>query len=122
MTNKDIAINFLQFSSSGQVAEAFQRFVGSDFVHHNPYFEGNAESLIKGMIENTKNNPDKILEIKTAILEDNLVALHSCVKFPKMGRIISAVHIFRFNRDKIVELWDIGQQVTENNLNINGMF
>lgn len=32
------------------------------------------------------------------------------------------VHIFRFDRNHIVEMWDLGQQVPENMPNENGMF
>jgi predicted SnoaL-like aldol condensation-catalyzing enzyme len=32
------------------------------------------------------------------------------------------VHIFRFRGDKIVELWDLGQEVPESSPNENGMF
>lgn len=42
---------------------------------------------------------------------------------PEAGGIGAAVvHIFRFDDDRIVELWDIGQAVPEASVNENGMF
>ena len=32
------------------------------------------------------------------------------------------VHLFRFEGDRIAELWDIGQAVPEQSVNANGMF
>ena len=34
----------------------------------------------------------------------------------------AAVHIFRFQGDRVIELWDVGQPVPENSPNENGMF
>ena len=35
---------------------------------------------------------------------------------------IAVVHIFRFERGRIAELWDIGQPVPKESPNANGMF
>jgi hypothetical protein len=34
----------------------------------------------------------------------------------------AVVHIFRFDQDRIVELWDVGQPVPEKAVHENGMF
>lgn len=48
--------------------------------------------------------------------------VHSLVKQnpEDLGRAV--VHIFRFQDNKIVELWDIGQPIPEDSPNENGMF
>jgi len=51
-SNEDAAISFLKLASSGKVREAYSKFVGVTFRHHNPFFEGSAESLGTGMEEN----------------------------------------------------------------------
>jgi hypothetical protein len=35
---------------------------------------------------------------------------------------IAAVHIFRFEQDRIVELWDVAQPLSKDSPNQNGMF
>ena len=35
---------------------------------------------------------------------------------------IAAEHIFRFAGDRIVEMWDVGQEVPASSPNTNGMF
>ncbi len=57
-----------------------------------------------GMEENARQNPNKILEVKSAIAEGELVAVHSRVR-QKPGDLGAAVvHIFRFEKGRIVEL------------------
>ena len=119
---KDAAISFLHLAASGKAREAFQNHVGSNFKHHNPFFRGDAESLRVAMEENAAKNPGKTLEVKHAIEEGDLVAVHSCVRVKPGDRGIAVVHIFRFEADPIVELWDLGQPVPENSPNENGMF
>jgi hypothetical protein len=50
--NRKSAITFLNLATSGRVDEAYDQFVGPGFRHHNPFFEGSAESLKAGMKEN----------------------------------------------------------------------
>jgi len=121
-SNKDIAISFLQLAASGEVREAYSKFVGSGFRHHNPFFEGSAKGLMAGMEENARQNPSKTFEVKCAIAEGAFVAVHSHVR-QKPGDLGAAVvHIFRFENGRIVELWDLGQPVPETSPNQYGMF
>jgi len=121
-SNKDTAIAFLKLASSGNVREAYSKFVGVGFRHHNPYFEGSAEALAVAMEENARQNPGKALEVKRAITEGELVVVHSHVR-QKPGDLGAAVvHIFRFEAGRIVELWDLGQPVPEKSPNQYGMF
>lgn len=38
-TNTVNAITFLQLASRGKVKEAYSKFVGDGFRHHNPFYE-----------------------------------------------------------------------------------
>lgn len=42
--NKDAAVSFLRIASTGNVREAYSKFVGPAFKDHNTFFEGSAES------------------------------------------------------------------------------
>ena len=120
--NKAAAIAFLELASRGKVSDAYAKYVGAGFKHHNPFFEGSAEALKAGMEENARQNPDKVLEVKRAIAEGDFVTVHSHVR-QKPGELGAAiVHIFRFENGRIVELWDLGQPVPENSQNQYGMF
>ena len=122
VSHKEVATSFLRLAASGKVREAYQRYVASDFRHHNPFFRGDAESLMNGMEENAAKNPNKTLEVKHALEDGDLVAVHSHVRMKPDDRGVALVHIFRFQNDRVVELWDLGQPVLENSPNHNGMF
>ena len=121
-SNKDAAVSFLKLAANGKVREAYSKFVGAGFRHHNPFFEGSAEALMAGMEENARQNPSKVLEVKRATAEGELVVVHSHVR-QKPGDLGAAlVHIFRFEEGHIVELWDVGQPVPDKSPNQYGMF
>jgi len=122
MFYKEIAIDFLQLSATGNANIAFSKYVSPNFRHHNPYFKGDADSLMNAMIENAEKNPNKVLEIQRAILDGDMVAVHSKVKQNPDDKGVVLVHIFQFHKNKIVELWDIGQAIPEESPNEYGMF
>ncbi|MHC0038054.1 nuclear transport factor 2 family protein [Pseudoneobacillus sp. C159] len=119
---KDKAVSFLNLVAYGKVREAYQKYVGPEFRHHNPYFAGDGETLMLAMDENAANNPSKIFDVKRAIAEGDFVWVHSHVKQNQDHLGAALVHIFRFEHDRIVELWDIGMPVPENSPNENGVF
>lgn len=121
-TNKDTAVRFLKMAASGQVREAYAKFVDPSFRHHNAFFEGSAKSLMAGMEENARQNPDKSLEVKRAIAEGEFVAVHAHVQHKPGDRGAAVIHIFRFENGRIVELWDVGQAIPEDLPNQYGMF
>lgn len=122
-SNKEAAIAFLKLASSGKVREAYSKFVGVGFRHHNPFFEGSVESLLAGMEENARQNPNKVLEAKRAPAEGDLVAVLSHVRHKPgdLGAAVVVVHVFRFEQGRIVELWDLGQPVPEKSPHQYGM-
>lgn len=121
-TRKDTAISFLHLVASGHVREAYQKHVGPDFRHHNPYFGGDAQSLMDGMEDNAAKFPNKIFEVQRALEDGDLVAVHSRVRLKPEERGFALVHLFRFRDDRIIELWDLAQPVPENSPNEHGMF
>jgi len=121
-SRKEAAIEFLTLVASGDVREAYQQYVGKGFRHHNPYFRGDAASLMEAMEQNAAKNPNKEFEVQRALQDGDHVAVLSRVRQTPGDRGGAVVHIFRFEGDRIVEFWDIGQAVPESNVNENGMF
>lgn len=121
-SNKDAAVTFLKLAASGKVREAYAKFVGAGFRHHNPFFEGSAEALMTAMEENARQNPGKVLEVKRAIAEGEFVVVHGYVRHKPGDLGAALVHIFRFEKGRIVELWDVGQPVPDESPNPYGMF
>ena len=122
IAHKSAATSFLQLVASGKVREAYQNYIGPNFQHHNPFFRGDADSLRIGMEENATQHPSKVLEVQHVLEDGDLVVVHSHIRQSPNDRGTAAVHIFRFQGDRVIELWDVGQPVPENSPNENGMF
>ncbi|MBF4493265.1 nuclear transport factor 2 family protein [Flavobacterium sp. JLP] len=122
MTKKYIAQDFLKLAAKGHSHEAFRLYIGENFKHHNAYFKGDAQTLMLAMEESSRKNPNKTFEIHHALRDGDLVAVHSHVKQNSNDLGAAVVHIFRFEADKIVELWDLGQPIPAEKINENGMF
>jgi predicted SnoaL-like aldol condensation-catalyzing enzyme len=122
VSHKEKAVSFLQLVASGKVREAYTNYIGPDFLHHNPYFQGDATSLMIAMEENAIENPNKLLEVKRVIGENDFVTVYSHIRQNPKDLGGAVVHIFRFLNDQIVELWDVGQSIPEESPNKNGMF
>lgn len=120
--HKKAAISFLNLVTSGKIDEVYQKYVGPNFRHHNPFFPSDANSLATGMKENEIKFPNKVLKIKNILGDGNLVAVHSHVQLISGETELAVVHIFRFSNDKIVELWDLGQSIPKDSPNKFGMF
>jgi len=119
---KHAAISFLKLAASGKVDEAYGNYIGANFRHHNPYFPGDAESLKAGMAGAHGKFPNTTLEVQHVLEEGDLVAVHSRVQHAPDTPEIAVVHIFRFEGDRVAELWDIGQEAPKDSTNENGMF
>ena len=122
ISHKEAATSFMQLVAAGKVGEAYESYVGSNFRHHNPFFRGDAQSLRLAMEKDAAEHPNKLFEVQHVLEDGNLVAVHSRVRQSPDDRGAALVHIFKFEGDRVVELWDIGQPVPEDSPNENGMF
>src|SRR5215813_9300151 len=121
--HKEAATSFLMMAGTGKVQEAYDRYVAPSFIHHNQYFKGDRQSLLKAMQEASKTTPNESIEIKHAYEDGNAVITHSLVtRQDSNAPDVAVVHIFRFEQNRIVELWDLGQPVAKDSPNENGMF
>jgi predicted SnoaL-like aldol condensation-catalyzing enzyme len=119
---KQTALEFLRQCSAGHAREAFHKYAGPGFRHHNPYFADDPDTLANAMDENAEQNPHKVFEILRALEDGDLVAVHSRLRMQPDGADIAVVHILRFANDRVVELWDIGVAAPKKSPNEHGMF
>ena len=122
MKNPDIAVAFLRMCARGEVRDAYERHVAAGFVHHNAWFPGDRESLLLAMEQSAAKEPNKALEVKHVVDGGERIAVLSHVVRADAGVEIAVVHILRFEGGRIVELWDIGQEIPKDSPNALGMF
>ena len=104
------------------VEEAFAKYVGENFIQHNPNIPDGKEASIGFLAKFLKDNPQATTTIKRVVAEDNLVAIHSHLKRNPEDRGRAVIDIFRVEQGKIVEHWDVLQLIPETASNNNGMF
>ncbi len=120
---KAVAVDFLQLVVAGKVREAYDKYVSPDFIHHNPYFKGDRQSLLVAMEENEQVNPGKLLEVQHVAEDGDIVMVHSRLKFQQAGMSeMAVIHIFRFAGSLVIEAWDIAMAAPAESPNENGMF
>lgn len=117
---KLIAATFLKEVAFGNIDKAFSKYVSENFIHHNQYFEGSRDALIQAMKEDHQANPNTGFEVKKIYADGDTVITHSLVTKKTMQIVV--VHISKFQNNKIIEMWDLGQEVEKDSLNELGLF
>jgi predicted SnoaL-like aldol condensation-catalyzing enzyme len=126
--NKNIAREYFKLVSAGSFKEGL-RFFAPDCKTHNPYVAGSMEALTDAMIAANKEMgpqfPESEFAVKHILADGDMVAVHTELLGsrykPGEGGLMQ-VHLFRFEGGKIVEYWDITQQVMPNMPNASGVF
>ena len=120
--NKKIVVDFYNLALNQKDFDAAAKYFGPRYIQHNPSAPDGIEGF-KGLVTFLKEKfPNSHSEIKRVIAEGDLVVLHvHSVREPgQRGRAI--VDMFRLENGKIVEHWDVIQDVPEKPANDNTMF
>jgi predicted SnoaL-like aldol condensation-catalyzing enzyme len=120
---KQAAVDFLQLVVKGLIDEAYQKYINEQKGrHHNPFFPAGFPALKQGMKENHEQMPKKQLTVRHVLADGKIVAVHSELVLARDGSNMRTVHLFRFEDDRVVELWDMGQELPVNSPNKDGAF
>ena len=120
--NKKAAMEFYDTAINKKDFEAASKYFGPKYIQHNPGAPDGIEGF-KGFVNFLKEKfPNSHSEIKKVFAEGDFVILHvHAVREPgTRGRAI--VDIFRLENGKIVEHWDVAQDIPEKMPHNNGMF
>ena len=106
----------------GEPNKACAKFVGDEYIQHNPLVGDGAKPLIAYFEKMAKEYPNKSIEFVRSIAEGDLVALHTHQIWPDGDEYVT-MDFFRFNESgKIVEHWDAMQNIPEKSENNNSMY
>jgi len=120
--NIEKAFSFLSMLNSWD-EEGASDLLSDDFVQHNPTMPGDKFGTIKKFDELLSDKSNVIsLDIRRVYVDGNYVVVHS--NFQILGEVNAAlIDIFKFSTDgKIIEHWDVMQEIPKSSLNENTMF
>jgi len=125
---KNIITAYFRLIGMGMFKDGL-RFFSQDCKTHNPFVAGGMDILTEAMIAASKNldvqgsQPEFL--IRHLVADGDLIAVHTQLlkskSDPGEGGL-RQVHLFRFEGDKIVEYWDITQQILPSMPNASGAF
>ena len=103
-------------------AKAIETYAGDGYIQNNPHVSDGKDGLITYFERMTAEHPGKHVVVKRAIAEGNHVVLHCHQVWPG-GLEYAGIDIFRLDESgKVVEHWDVLQELPDHSENDNGMF
>lgn len=122
---REIVLAFYEAGLNEKDPEKAARFLGDTYIQHNPWIADGPEAFLRFVRFRRDKFPQSHSDIKMVIAEGELVVLHvhSVLVPGTPGRHI--VDIFRVEGDKVVEHWDVIQDIPQPvfpPINDNGLF
>ena len=121
--NKSVVHDFMEFAfNQKRSEEAVAKFMGPTYKQHNPMAGDGPEPFIAYVHQLAEAYPSARCDIRRQIAEGDIVAQHAHLIRREGDRGLMVVDIFRLREGKLVEHWDIIQEVLETSANDNTMF
>lgn len=122
-TNKQNVIAFYEMMFNDcEPEKAIKLYVGDEYIQHNPHVKDGKQGFIDYFIKMADEYPVKSVVVKRALAEGNFVVLH-CHQIWPDGLEYAGMDIFRLDENgKVVEHWDVLQEVPKGSMHENGMF
>jgi predicted SnoaL-like aldol condensation-catalyzing enzyme len=123
--NKRIAVDYYQTAFAGDPEKAIADHFGNRYIQHNPAAEDGPEAFT-GFVRWLRGEyPNLQLNIKRVLAEGDMVVTHSHLDLEpgnpdNPGQALA--DFFRLEDGKVVEHWDVIQNVPNASKNDNGMF
>ena len=122
--NAQKAIAFLDMVfNQKKVKEGFDKYVGDKYIQHNPIAADGKEAAVEVLGKVHAEVPT--LELRRSSTPTSTATSPSfirCVRMKPEDRGNAVVDIFRFEKGKVVEHWDVVQPIPEKSANNNTMF
>lgn len=121
--NAQKAVQFLDMVfNQKKVKEGFDKYVGDKYIQHNPIAADGKEAAVEVLSKVLVALPGWSYDIKHAYVDGNIAIVHSHVKLKPEDRGNAVIDVFRFEKGKVVEHWDVVQAIPEKSANNNTMF
>ena len=120
--NKKVVMEFYDLALNQKNFEAASKLLGPRYVQHNPRAADGPEGLKAFLAYLRDKFPDAHSDIKRIFADGDYVIVHQH-RIPAPGsRGLAIVDIYKLEDGKIVEHWDVIQEIPEQSANTNTMF
>ena len=120
--NRAIVTDFARlFYTERNVRGAFQAHVSEHYIQHNPGLPDGREPAIVALTPKFAK-AGASFEIKRILVDGDMAVIHVHARPEPASRGAAVVDMYRLNRGKIVEHWDVIQPVPEQSQNDHPMF
>ena len=120
--NKKTVVEFYEKAINQKDFEAASKYMGPRYTQHNPMAADGPGGLQSYLQFLRAKYPASHSEIKRVFADGEYVILHVHAVREQGTRGSAIVDIFKLENGKIVEHWDVIQEIPEKAANANGMF
>ncbi len=120
--NKRVVLAFYEAGLNRKDYAAAARYFGERYVQHNPAATDGPHGFAGFVAYLCQHYPQAHSTIRQVFVDGDFVILHVQEKLRPADRGNAIVDIFRLERGKIVEHWDVKQAIPDHAANQNSMF
>jgi len=120
--NKKMVVDFYNEVFNKHNIDIIPKYVSEDYKQYNPFVADGRKAFMDFFKEDFVKNPNSSAEIKRVVAEGDTVALHVHSRANSKDKGVAIVDIFRIKNGKIVEHWDVIQEIPNEAANDNTMF
>lgn len=118
--NKKTVSDFYQALFGDKDVSAIDKYIGDTYTQHNPAVADGKDALKAAVTQWFKGAPKEKINIQQLGADSDLVFIH--LKSMMGGKAASVIDIFKLKDGKIIEHWDVIQEVPAKSANPHPMF
>lgn len=120
--NKQVVLDYYSTAFAGNPDKAIADHFGDRYIQHNPQFADGPEAFKTAVTWLRGEYPNMTLDFKRVIAEGDMVVTHAHLVLEPGTPGRALADFFRLENGKVVEHWDVIQEVPDTSANPNGMF
>lgn len=121
-SNREIARAFFEAVVNEKDFSKAVQYMGDTYIEHDPEGTDGPEGLNAYIQHLREHFPQSLVEVKRTIVDGDYILFHVHSILIPGTRGQAIIDMFRLKEGKVVEHWDVTQDIPEKSANENGMF